>query len=135
MIRSSQPSRFTYLSLACLALLLAFGAFEVRAADPEAEALLGEWQGTWAMANNRGITGPYFITIKKIEGEKVYGRSERPASSKTAESNWNFVGTLAGNVVTVKTADLAMELTVNGKSMTGWSLVRGNRSDLSLAHK
>jgi hypothetical protein len=38
-------------------------------------------------------------------------------------------------MVTVKTADLAMELTVNGKAMTGWSLVRGNRFDLNLAHK
>jgi hypothetical protein len=135
MVRSGQPSRFTYLSFACLALLLAFGAFEVRAADPDDQALLGEWQGTWAMASNRGITGPYFITIKKVEGEKVYGRSERPASGKSAESNWNFVGTLAGNMVTVKTADLAMELTVNGKAMTGWSLIRGNRFDLNLAHK
>jgi hypothetical protein len=87
------------------------------------------------MANNRGITGPYFITIKKVEGEKVMGRSERPTTGKSAESNWNFVGTLAGNVVTVKAADLAMELTVNAKSMTGWSLIRGNRFDLSLAHK
>ena len=74
-------------------------------------------------------------TIKKVDGEKVYGRSERPASGKTAESNWNFVGTKAGNVVTVKTNDLAMELTVNDKTMTGWSLIRGNRFDLSLAHK
>jgi hypothetical protein len=28
-----------------------------------------------------------------------------------------------------------MELTVNGKNMTGWSLVRGNRFDLNLAKK
>ena len=42
---------------------------------------------------------------------------------------------LAGNVMTVKTPDLAMELTVNGKSMTGWSIVRGNRFELNLAHK
>ena len=39
------------------------------------------------MATNRGITGPYFITIKKVEGEKVMGRSERPASGKSPESN------------------------------------------------
>jgi predicted lipoprotein len=60
---------------------------------------------------------------------------ERPASGKSPESNWNFAGKLAGNVVTVKTADLVMELSVNGKNMTGWSLIRGNRFDLNLAHK
>ncbi len=135
MVRSGRRSRPTYISLACLALLLVFGVHEARGADPDDQALLGEWQGTWAVATNRGITGPYFITIKKVDGEKVYGRSERPASGKTAESNWNFVGTKAGNVVTVKTNDLAMELTVNDKTMTGWSLIRGNRFDLSLAHK
>ena len=45
------------------------------------------------------------------------------------------MGTLEGNVVTVKTNDLTMELNVNGKSMTGWSMVRGARFELSLAHK
>jgi hypothetical protein len=87
------------------------------------------------MASSRGTTGNYYITINKVEGDKVYGRSERPASGKTAEFNWKFGGTLAANVVTVKTADFIMELTVNGKNMTGWSLVRGNRFDLNLAHK
>jgi hypothetical protein len=136
MVRSVKRSRFfAYVSLAGLALLLTLGVHVVRADDLDPQTLLGEWQGTWASATNRGITGPYFITIKKVEGEKVQGRSERPASGKTAESNWNFVGALAGNVMTVKTPDLAMELTVNGKSMTGWSMVRGARFELSLAHK
>ena len=135
MVRSNQLSRLTYLSLACLALLLAFAVHQVRAADPDAEALLGEWQGTWASATGRSGNGPYFITIKKVEGEKVMGRSERPASGQSPESNWNFVGTLAGNVLTVTTADFRMELTVNGKNMTGWSLTRGFRYNLSLAHK
>ena len=75
------------MSLACLALLLAFGVQVVRGDDFDPQAMLGEWQGTWAAATNRGITGPYFITIKKVEGTKVQGRSERPASGKTAESN------------------------------------------------
>jgi hypothetical protein len=97
--------------------------------------LLGEWQGTWAMAASRSSTGNYYITINKVEGNKVYGRSERPATGKSGESNWNFVGTLAENVVIVKTPDLAMDLTVSGKNMAGWSLVRGNRFDLNLAKK
>jgi hypothetical protein len=135
MVRSTRRARLAYVSLACLARVLAFVVHEVCAADLEPQALLGEWQGTWSMASSRGSTGNYYITINKVEGNKVYGRSERPATSKSGESNWNFVGTLAENVVTVKTADLAMELTVNGKNMTGWSLIRGNRFDLSLAKK
>jgi len=135
MVRSARRGRLTYVSLACLALVLAFGVQEIRAADLEPQALIGEWQGTWAMAASRSSTGNYYITINKVEGNKVYGRSERPATGKSGESNWNFVGTLAENVVIVKTPDLAMELTVNGKNMTGWSLVRGNRFDLNLAKK
>jgi hypothetical protein len=135
MVRSSRRARLTYVSLAFLALVLAFGVHEIRAADLEPQALLGEWQGTWAMASSRSSTGNYYITINKVEGNKVYGRSERPATSKSGESNWNFAGTLAENVLTVKTPDLAMELTINGKNMTGWSLVRGNRFDLNLAKK
>jgi hypothetical protein len=135
MVRSRRRACLTYVSLGCLALVLAFGVHEVRAADLDPQALLGEWQGTWASATSRGITGNYYITINKVEGDTVRGRSERPASGKTAESNWNFVGTLAGNVMTVKTPDLVMELTVHGKNMTGWSIVRGNRFDLNLAKK
>ena len=135
MVRSIRRARLTYVSLACLALALAFAGHEVRAADLDPQALLGEWQGTWAMAASRSSTGNYYITINKVEGNKVYGRSERPATGKSGESNWNFVGTLAENVLTVKTPDLGMELTVNGKNMTGWSLVRGNRFDLNLAKK
>ena len=135
MVRSTHRGRLTYVSLACLALVLAFGVHELRAADLEPQALIGEWQGTWAMAASRSSTGNYYITINKVEGSKVYGRSERPATTRTGESNWNFVGTLAENVLTVKAADLAMELTVNGKNMTGWSLVRGNRFDLNLLKK
>ena len=135
MVRSVRRARLTYVSLACLALVLAFGVQAIRAADLEPQALIGEWQGTWAMAASRSSTGNYYITINKVEGNKVYGRSERPATGKSGESNWNFVGTLAENVLTVKTPDLGMELTVNGKNMTGWSLVRGNRFDLNLAKK
>jgi len=135
MVRSIRRARLTYVSLACLALVLAFGVREIRSAALEPQALLGEWQGTWAMAASRSSTGNYYITINKVEGNKVYGRSERPATGKSGESNWNFVGTLAENVVIVKTPDLAMELTVSGKNMAGWSLVRGNRFDLNLAKK
>src|SRR5712692_11173845 len=114
MVRSTRLSRLTYVNLACLALVLACGVHEVCAADLEAQVLLGEWQGTWAMASSRSSTGNYYITINKVEGNKVYGQSERPATSKSGESNWNFVGTLAENVLTVKTPDLGMELTING---------------------
>ena len=135
MVRSLSRARFACLGLACAGLLSAFGAYQARGADLDPQSLIGEWQGTWSLASSRGTTGNYYITIKKVEGEKVYGRSERPAAGRTPEFNWNFVGTLAGNVVTVKASDLAMELNVNGTSMTGWSLARGNRYDLNLTKK
>jgi hypothetical protein len=70
-----------------------------------------------------------------VEGDKVQGRSERPATTKTAESNWNFAGTLAGNVLTVKAPDLHMELTINGKNMTGWSVTKAYKYDVNLTKK
>lgn len=135
MIRSLSRVSLSSIVVACLALLLALGVQPARAADFDPQSILGEWQGTWAMAQQRSATGNYYLTIKKVEGDKVQGRSERPASGKTPESNWNFAGTLAGNVLTIKTGELAMEMTINGNSMTGWSLIRGNRFDINLIHK
>src|SRR5262244_2335821 len=115
--------------------LFMVGIHQVRGEDFDPQSLIGEWQGTWSLMAQRGVTGNYYITIKKVDGEKVYGRSERPATTRTAESNWGFVGTLAGNVLTVKNADFIMELTVNGKTMAGWALIRGNRNEVSLTKK
>ena len=135
MVRSITRSPVLSLGLVCVALLLMVGIHQVRGEDFDPQSLIGEWQGTWSLMAQRGVTGNYYITIKKVDGEKVYGRSERPATTRTAESNWGFVGTLAGNVLTVKNADFIMELTVNGKTMAGWALIRGNRNEVSLTKK
>jgi hypothetical protein len=62
MVRSIRRAHLSWVSLACLALLLAFGIHEVRAADLDSQSLLGEWQGTWDTPS-RATTGNYYITI------------------------------------------------------------------------
>src|SRR6266851_9353802 len=88
MVRSIRRAQLTWVSPACLALILVFGVSEVRAADLDPQSLLGEWQGTWSSAAARSSTGNYYITINKVDGAKVLGRSERPAAGKSGESNW-----------------------------------------------
>ena len=78
MVRSIRRNHFAWVGLACLVLILSLGAREVRGADLDAQSILGEWQGTWAMASSRSSTGNYYITINKVEGEKVMGQ-ERAA--------------------------------------------------------
>jgi len=45
------------------------------------------------MAASRSSTGNYYITINKVEGNKVYGGASGRPTGKSGESNWNFVGT------------------------------------------
>jgi len=105
MVRSVRRARLTYVS---------------RMPGPRACVRRHEVrQRTWPPRRSRGVAGhvghgglaqldrQLLHHDQQVEGNKVYGRSERPATGKSGESNWNFVGTLAENVVIVKTPDLA----------------------------
>jgi len=73
MVRSIVRSPVLSLGLVCVALLLMVGIHQVRGEDFDPQSLIGEWQGTWSLMAQRGVTGNYYITIKNVDGEKVYG--------------------------------------------------------------
>ena len=124
----------------CLVLLLGLVPFSVQAQTVDPQSLIGEWRGAWAWTNNPSVNGQYYMTITKVEGDKVYGRVERgglPAAYR-AVANFNFAGTLSGYVLTFVVCAPAgkTELTISdgGKEM----LVQGygtNRVDISLSKK
>lgn len=44
------------------------------AAPPTGPSIVGEWRGHWASRRDLGVSGRYFMTIKKIEGSRVFTR-------------------------------------------------------------
>jgi len=86
-------ARLTYVSLACLALALAFGGHEVRAADLDPQAAprgVAGPRGPWRpRAARPAIT---YITINKVEATRFTAGANAPATGKSGESNWKFVG-------------------------------------------
>jgi hypothetical protein len=78
--------------------------------DPQ--RLIGQWSGSWVGAHNARNNGKYYLTIERVEGDKVFGKRE---SSGKATSEGKVNGRLAGNTLTFgKTT-----LTVDGDSMQG----------------
>ena len=51
-----------------------------RAQEIDPKSVLGEWHGQWVLASQRGVSGPFYMTIKKVEDGKVFGRVERPGA-------------------------------------------------------
>jgi hypothetical protein len=100
-----------------------------RAQEIDPKYLLGEWQGQWVLASQRGLSGPFFMTIKKVEDGKVFGRVERPGARVTP-ADFDFVGTLAGNVLSFGSAARS-EFIVDGKQMRGFML-GASRVDVEL---
>ncbi len=125
-------NRLIVTGLACLALLgLAMGA-EAQAVDPQ--SLIGEWQGTWNLANPKGVNGQYYLTIKTVEGNKVQGRVERSNVRKGITPDFNFTGTLTGNVLKFQAGPSNTELTIDGNQMSG-EMFGSTRAEISLTKK
>ena len=127
------PSR---LVLVALGLLLVLGGLPAGAPAQELDpaTLVGEWTGTWELSNQRGVTGPYYLTVKKVEGGKVHGRVERPGI-KVAQPDFDFVGTVSGNVLSFRPQGLARtDLTVTGNEMRG-ATITSPRLDIQLSKK
>ena len=64
--------------------------------DPQ--SLVGQWAGTWAMANEPGVQGTHNMTISKVDGNQVFGhvdrigvnfRSEERRVGKECRSRWS----------------------------------------------
>jgi hypothetical protein len=78
--------------------------------DPQ--ALIGQWSGSWTSAHIASENGRYYLTITRVEGQKVLGKGEF-VGKRTTEFKVN--GTLSGNRLTY----LRTELTISGNQMTG----------------
>jgi hypothetical protein len=99
-------------------LSIAISAPKVSAqASLDPQSLIGEWNRSWVDKRQGKNTGPYSITIERIDGTEVYGSGElwTPRSFP-----FKFKGTLEGDRLTFG-RDTKTELTINGKQMTGSS--------------
>jgi len=95
--------------------------------DPQ--TLVGEWAGTWAMANEPGVQGTHNMTISKVEGNQVYGHVDRIGWGKAvATAHFDFVGTLEGDRLAFAGPAHTVELTISGTKMrgTGFESLRFN---------
>jgi len=124
---SDRTMRHALVVLSTFALVLGFGvpAAEAQSIDPQ--SLAGEWRGQ-AVHTEKGQSGPYNLTIVKVEGDRVSLRIER--SGRTS----NAIGTLNGNTLTYGGARATTELTIsdNGKEMRGTWTGSGGRASISL---
>jgi hypothetical protein len=76
------------------------------------QALLGRWSGSWIGAHQAKHSGKYYLTIERVEGDKVSGKRE---ISGRKETESKVSGRLSGNLLTFgKTA-----LTIDGDEMRG----------------
>jgi hypothetical protein len=78
--------------------------------DPQ--ALVGRWSGSWIGAHQSKHSGKYYLTIERVEGQKVYGRREITGRYDT---EGKITGRLWGNQLTFSKT----ELTIDGDAMRG----------------
>jgi len=99
----------------------------------DSQSLVGEWWGEWSTLNGQ-FSDRIYITVKKIEGNKVFGVVEAAGADKYLRYE-KFEGTLEGNVLSITLSKLWLRLTIEGKTMEGnaWG---GQESRLKLVkHK
>jgi hypothetical protein len=103
------------------------------AQDVDPKNLVGEWWGRWSAS--AGPTGNYYLTILRVDGNKVYGKVELTGARRP---NFSFEGTLEGNVLRYSSPDkLAdVELVITGNTIAGHSVTQGfGRSEISARKK
>jgi hypothetical protein len=80
--------------------------------DVDPQTLIGQWSGSWISTHVASENGRYYLTIRRVEGQKAFGKVEL-IGKRTIEFMFN--GTLSGNRLTF----LRTELTISGNQMTG----------------
>ena len=98
---------------ACLLMLISFvpGAWS-QTSTVEPQTLVGRWSGSWTNANTGKSNGKYYLTIDRVEGQRVFGEGEFSGQKTTT---FKVNGTLSGNQLTFGRT----ELTVDGATMRG----------------
>ena len=129
-MRDQTNGRSALIFFACVVALvgLAVSAWSQEVLDPQ--SLVGEWGGSWINKSNRRVNGQYYLTVEKVEGNKVYGQVTISGSDTT---QFKIVGTLAGNRLTFGTQS-PTELLIEGKQMKGTNqgAVRAAPLDITL---
>jgi hypothetical protein len=95
----------------------------VFAQNVDPQSLVGQWNGNWTEKSESKMNGPYYITIERVEGNKVFGLGE--VHSRSGKTEFRFVGTLQGNRLTYG-RDNVTDLTIDGNRMEGTSIGRTN---------
>ena len=87
------------------------------AVDPQ--SLVGSWEGDWQGVSRQ--SGRYFLTIRRVDGDAVYGTMEWMGSAK--QPPFEFKGKLEGDRLVWIRADkqAQVEFTISGTTMTGRS--------------
>ena len=116
----AKKARFVVVGITAIVALVSWASAQNAAVDPQ--TLVGQWVGNWA---NRGAArgGRYYLTIEKVEGDKVYLRIERPDLKDSSQpKDVEGVGTLTGNHLSYAPPRIAQtDLTIDGNKMSGTS--------------
>jgi hypothetical protein len=92
---------------------------ELQSALLDPQTLVGEWAGEFT--GMKGGKGRYYLTVEKVDGNRVHLRVERPDMREpAAPKNVQSVGTLNGNVLSYAAPRLPpTHLTIDGDRMSG----------------
>ncbi len=114
------------------------------AVDPQ--SLIGEWEGQWKGVSGYGqFGGRLYLTIEKVDGDKVFGKTEftGPSTSsgplRSGSGSYKWEGRVEGNVLKLvsEDKDVSGDYTISGSSMTVNSTRKstGTRSEGTLNKK
>ena len=90
--------------------MVAIAPSHAAAFDPK--SLVGQWSGEWTEMRGNEIHGKYFLTIERVQGNKVFGKGQ-VVGKRTVD--FTVRGTFDGNRLSY--GDTA--LTVDGTKMDG----------------
>src|SRR5215470_3841740 len=87
--------RRMFLGLLVVTILIPGAWAQAPSVDPQ--GLIGQWSGSWNNAATGKGNGKYYLTIERVEGDKVFGKGE---FSGRKDSAFVLNGTLSGNQLT-----------------------------------
>jgi hypothetical protein len=64
----------------------------VVAQNVDPQSLVGQWTGTWTEKSESKMNGPYYITIEKVDGNRVFGRGEvHSGRGRLSSNSWGLL--------------------------------------------
>jgi hypothetical protein len=84
--------RRVLLSVLLVAIVVPVAWSQTPSVDPQ--ALIGRWSGTWTGAHQAKHRGKYYLTIERVEGEKVSGKRVITGRKETESKVYGRLSTL-----------------------------------------